>query len=266
MNNFENPHISFSQINTYMMCPLKYRFIYVDEVDPDFTPSALPFGSAIHEALAYYYRHLKNNGTPTEVDDIIVVFRNDWSLRVECAGDVKFDGDDSKTTAEERGINMIRAFYDNVNPGEVLCVEQEFCLRKMDQSNSRQLPLPIVGKIDLIEKTSDGNIVVVDHKTASRKYNQSKAETDLQLTLYTAAFARSRLANGDKTFHARFDLITKTKNPEFISYPAVRIEEDHRRVIRIAREIIFAIDSGVFYPVTGWMCSSCQYKSECNRW
>ena len=40
-------HISWSQIQTYQQCPVKYRFRYVDHAEPDFTPSSLAFGGAM---------------------------------------------------------------------------------------------------------------------------------------------------------------------------------------------------------------------------
>ncbi|MCD4653025.1 PD-(D/E)XK nuclease family protein [bacterium] len=58
----DEPHLSYSQINTYIMCPLKYRFSYVEKIERDFTPAALPFGGAMHEVLAAYYISVKNAG------------------------------------------------------------------------------------------------------------------------------------------------------------------------------------------------------------
>jgi len=48
-------HISFSQINTYIICPLKYRFQYIDCYDSPHIPSGLLFGSALHKALEHFY-------------------------------------------------------------------------------------------------------------------------------------------------------------------------------------------------------------------
>ena len=35
------PHVSFTQIDQYLRCPLKYRFTYVDRLKPEFVPAAL---------------------------------------------------------------------------------------------------------------------------------------------------------------------------------------------------------------------------------
>ena len=50
MNTGQLPdHVSYSQLNTFLMCPLRYRFQYVEEIPPAFKSAALAFGSAIHD-------------------------------------------------------------------------------------------------------------------------------------------------------------------------------------------------------------------------
>jgi len=51
----EKPHLSYSQINTYLTCSLKYKFHYLDQIEPPFVSSALVFGSCIHEAVGAFY-------------------------------------------------------------------------------------------------------------------------------------------------------------------------------------------------------------------
>ena len=48
-------HLSYSQINTYLTCSLRYFFQYVKGYGPEHTSSALALGSSIHASLARYY-------------------------------------------------------------------------------------------------------------------------------------------------------------------------------------------------------------------
>ena len=49
-------YLSYTQLSTYLECPLRYRLRYVDGIeDSEGTPAALVFGRAIHQALAGYY-------------------------------------------------------------------------------------------------------------------------------------------------------------------------------------------------------------------
>jgi hypothetical protein len=58
------PHISFTQLDQYLRCPAKYRFTYVDRLEPDFVPAALVFGSGIHGAAAFLFRGLQAGERP----------------------------------------------------------------------------------------------------------------------------------------------------------------------------------------------------------
>jgi CRISPR/Cas system-associated exonuclease Cas4 (RecB family) len=46
--------ISKSQIQTYLICPRKFYFQYVMGAMPEFTPASLPFGRALHAAVAMF--------------------------------------------------------------------------------------------------------------------------------------------------------------------------------------------------------------------
>jgi len=49
-------HLSYSQINCCLSCPLRYRLTYIDQLDPGFVTESLVFGSAIHQAAATFYQ------------------------------------------------------------------------------------------------------------------------------------------------------------------------------------------------------------------
>jgi hypothetical protein len=60
----QQPHVSFTQLDAYLRCPLRYRFTYVDRIPPDFVPAALAFGSGIHGAVGYFYRQAQKGQAP----------------------------------------------------------------------------------------------------------------------------------------------------------------------------------------------------------
>lgn len=266
MNTFKDePHLSYSQLNTYLMCPLKYRFAYIEQLEQDFTPVSLPFGGAIHEVLAAYYRSLKAAGVAPSLDDLIGIFEVDWRLRLQDE-EVRFDKGMNPKKMEELGITMLRCFHENYRPGEIIAVEAPFKLRKLDPSNGKMLPLPLVGVIDLVERDQAGRIVATDHKTAARRYTQDKVEQDLQLTIYSAALKRSKVVNGEPAVNVRFDVLLKTKSPQLCHYESVRTDNHRRRMFKTVMAVTDAINQRAFYPNPGWQCGSCQYKSACDRW
>ena len=266
MNKYKNePHISYSQLSTYMICPLKYRFNYIEQLEPDFTPAALPFGGAIHESIAYFYRGLLETGNRPSLDDLLDIFKTDWNLRL-ASEDVMFDKGQTAHNLETLGLAMLQCFYENIQPGEIIAVEAEFCLRKLDPSNGKMLPIPIIGAIDLVERDREGKIICADLKTAARRYQESKIAQDLQLTVYSSALKRSKIVNGASEVHCRFDVLLKTKKPELVQYSTIRNDNDRRRMFKVVNEILTAIEAGVFFPNPGWQCDGCQHKTACDRW
>jgi len=64
----------------------------------------------------------------------------------------------------------------------------------------------------------------------------------------------------------RFDVLTKTKQPELCRYWTTRDRAANVRLFRLAAEILQAIESGVFHPDPGWPCKECQFRSQCWEW
>src|SRR5207247_6963667 len=75
----QQPHVSFTQIDQYLRCPLKYKFTYVDRLEPEFVPAALAFGSGIHGAAAFLLRG-RAEGTPPGLADVQAFFEGYWKL------------------------------------------------------------------------------------------------------------------------------------------------------------------------------------------
>ena len=64
----------------------------------------------------------------------------------------------------------------------------------------------------------------------------------------------------------RFDVLTKTKQPELLRYWTTRDRAANVRLFRLAGEVLQAIEAGVFHPVVGWQCKECPFKSKCWAW
>jgi hypothetical protein len=62
---------------------------------------------------------------------------------------------------------------------------------------------------------------VVDLKTAARRYNDLVVEASLQLSIYSYATMMNGLAD-QEDLRLRFDVLTKTKQPELHRYWTTR--------------------------------------------
>jgi len=87
----------------------------------------------------------------------------------------------------------------------------------------------------------------------------------LQLSIYSYAAEMGGLADqGD--VRLRFDVLTKTKQPELHRYWTSRDRTANVLLFRLASEVLHGVEAGVFPPVVGWQCKECQFKSQCWAW
>jgi RecB family exonuclease len=147
----------------------------------------------------------------------------------------------------------------------VLAVEQPFAVPLIDPETGEVLDRDLVGSLDRLERDPEGRLVVVDLKTAARKYSDLAVEASLQLSVYSYATMMNGLAD-QEDLRLRFDVLTKTKTAELHRYWTTRDRAATRRLYRLAVEILHAIEAGVFPPRVGWQCGECQFRSRCWVW
>jgi RecB family exonuclease len=148
---------------------------------------------------------------------------------------------------------------------EVVAVESAFAVPLVDQATGAVLDRDLVGTLDLVERDADGRLVVVDLKTAARKYSDLQVEASLQLSIYSYATAMNGLAD-EAELRLRFDVLTKTKQPELHRYWTTRDRAANVRLYRLAAEVVAAVDAGIFPPRVGWPCQDCPVRSRCWAW
>lgn len=249
----KGPHISFSQVNTYLMCPLKYRFCYRERLPMPFLPSTLVTGSAMHETIATYYQsHLEGNVIAP--DDMIKIFQQYWAAEEE-KSEIRFNGRDRDSTfgmAEK----LIQVFHEKASPQNVIAIEEPFRMPIGDSCPD------LVGVVDLIE--SDGaSIVIVDLKTASKRKSDQELLSDLQMTAYSLGVTN---LGYDKNVLLRFDVLLKQKTPDLVKQYTTRSDNDRERLVKLIKAVWAGIEKEVFYPNHSFMCSSCPYGEPCSEW
>lgn len=248
-------HISVSQINKYLMCPLKYRFEYVDGFPKPFKPADMAFGSAIHAAVEWWHKN-RTNGARPEWQDVALIFEAD--LQAQAIDKLKFKDKDSLKSLFEKGRQLLAVYMRDYQGLGVLAVELSFRVPLIDLESGEALELPLDGYIDLIEADD----TVVELKTATRIFDQASLIRHLQLSAYAYAFGwlykrKPRL---------RIDILTKSKVPALHSFMVNRDKDALVRFFHIAKGVLKAIQEGHFYPNEGWQCSNCEYFEVCHKW
>jgi putative RecB family exonuclease len=260
-------HVSHSQIFTYLNCSLKYYFAYVEGRIPERRPEALLLGSALHAGIGRYYWGLRKIGEPEPlsllqdlVEDHLIWDIGDSEIPVA----YKEGSDKESLLADSR--RLVETFYRNIEPMEVVSVEQPLSAPLYDEDGNPS-DMKLIGIVDCIQRDDKGKLIIIDHKTAARGYSTDKIEQDLQMTVYSYLVCANKLVPAKSDTAHRFDVLVKLKKePRLDLYHTTRTAADRRRLAKTINRVLKGIESGVFFPNPGWMCADCQHASVCVNW
>jgi putative RecB family exonuclease len=256
----QKEHLSASSISTYIDCSLQYYFSRVKRLPMEFVSDALSFGTVIHLVLAEFYRS-KMTGDKMLLKDIHESYRQHWKQEAEDRTDIQYaDGKDFKTYLST-GVDLLSAWFNKLpdDSFEVIGVEEPFTFE------IPELPVPIIGAMDLVEQDDAGTIIITDHKTGSKAYSADEIDQNMQMTLYQLAARTNGFA--DREILLKLDCLIKTKLPKFESYWTTRSEIEEKRLIRKIQKVWEGISRCVFIPNdTSWKCKGCSHKKACDAW
>ena len=261
LNEFrKGPHLSASAIAEYMECSLSYRFSRIDKLKPEFKSDNMEFGKCNHKALADFHQE-RMMGTILPREELQERFIYHWTMRASGNEEIKYRPENSFNGLLEQGKSLLGVYHDNFADDNltVMAIEEPF------QFTIENLPIPIVGVMDLVEEDDQGNIIITDFKTAAKSYSEDDVSKNPQLTLYHMASRYN--GYGNRNIIMKLDCLIKTKSPQFKRYYTVRNSWDELKAARKIHEVWKGITKGVFIPNdTSWKCGECFYRTACNEW
>ena len=246
----EKPHWSYSAFQTYLTCPMRYYFRYIEHAEVERTSVSIPFGRAFHAVLSE--RAMK--GTSYTIEDAKEEFDFFFRGETEVCENLHYKQDEDYWFWEGRGCDML----------DVALSEwpDDYTVKSVAESFSVEVPglsKPLIGEFDLVV-TDGGDETICDWKTASMKWPTSKADRDLQATTFCYAY---RQLHGRMPMF-RFDVFTKAKTPAHHQFYTYRNQDDFDRFVYLAGKIEKAVNNGVFLPIESCMnCSECAYSERC---
>jgi putative RecB family exonuclease len=253
------PHLSASSIGDYVECSLLYKFGRVDRLPMEQKPDAMLFGTCIHKVLEEFYLE-KMSGHRLLLKAVHQVFETTWTKIAQGRTDIKYaKGKDFKTYLMS-GKDLLSAWYNKLSEDDfsVLAIEEPFSCILPD------IPVPIIGAMDLVEEDSSGTVIITDFKTSARAYSIDEVDQNQQLTFYQIAAKKNGFA--DREILLKFDTLIKTKTPKFEQYWTTRSEVDERRLITKVKQVWDGISKQVYVPNdTSWKCKNCSYKKACDE-
>ena len=247
-------HISASQIRSFLICPQKHYHSHVLRTPPSHRPSSLAFGSAVHETLAAFYEQLADGGKEMTVEELQKLFDAAWTGQLVGDLPIRYGKNEDAETLQRTAHGMLEAFQEGgLRPAEVVGVEVPFSLEIPGREER------MVGAFDLVGKTDDGRIVIVEHKTAARRWSDDQLRYDLQASVY--AWAARELGFGEVDLV--YQVLLKTKKPAVVTYPVDRDDGDIDELHRVITGVMRVVEAGAYWPQRGWSCTSCPYGQAC---
>lgn len=243
-------HLSVSQITTWLGCPRKYRFRYVERRPAERRSVHLAFGIAVHSAIEWWFRERMDGRKPAQ-EDAQRIFRADWTAQTT---DELLDYEGKEPAAlRSMGEGLLGLFTSRFETDALPHgVEQRFEVQLRHPFGGYELPLPLVGFLDY---TKDG--LLGELKTCARKCGPS--QWSLQLSAYSYAFQE---LYGRRPRIQLVELI-KTKQPKIEVLDISMAIRDEAWFVEVAAEVYQAIRAGTFPPIPSWMCTRCEYRRAC---
>ncbi len=241
---------SFSALDSFRVCPLKYKYSAIDKIRAGKKSPEAVFGSLIHSTMQFIH---DGSFTLPSQKDALNHFSKNWNPEV-------FENEFQERSAFAQGIKIIQNYYKNNNPYDIKIVDLESRF-SVDLKHQGEVHL-ISGIIDRIDKIEDG-YEIIDYKTANKLPAQSHIEENLQLLIYLLAFIKrypDLAKNPEKVKLSLYYLKHGIKLSTIKT--AQQLEQEKEKIFNLFEEI----KTSKFQPQTSPLCDWCDYQEICPMW
>ncbi len=238
----EKLRLSFSQIDTYGTCPLKYKFRYIYRI-PTPPKAYFVYGEIQHRVLEAFFSKVKR-GEEVSEETLRQLYEERWREGgfIDALQQVEY---------KRRGYRELQEFYERNKESlkEPLALEEDF---RVSVGAHR-----VAGRIDRIDKVDENSVEVIDYKTGKPK-GQENANQSMQLSIYAIAVQQTF---GKEAKYLSFyyltnnEKVTSTRSEE-------QLQSARESILKVAEEIL----GQNFQPSKGFHCDWCEFKPICPEW
>jgi DNA helicase-2/ATP-dependent DNA helicase PcrA len=228
--------LSASDIDTYRLCPLKYKFARVFRIPQEPTIHQR-FGIVLHQVLERF--HQQDGGT---LESLMDLFHQSWRRS-------GFGDSDDELQFRERAVQALRSYWerDRSSDSEAVWFERSFAFKIG--------PHLLRGRVDRVDRHPDGSFELIDYKTGRAKSEQELRE-DVQLSVYQMGARESW--GLETSAQSYFYVLTGEK------VPVEHSDEELERVKATVTEIAGGILGQRFEPTPSPdICRFCDYRIIC---
>jgi RecB family exonuclease len=167
------PTLSPSKITTYLACPTKYRWTFVDDRGKWYlrSKSYYSFGTTLHNVLQRF--HDAEDAGVTCTHEAVTALEESWI-------DAGYASQQEMQEALAEGKQIVEQY-----------IEREFAepttartlfVEKLLRSDFDRFDL--IGRLDRVDECEDGTLEVVDYKSGRREVTEEQVKSDLAMGVY----------------------------------------------------------------------------------
>lgn len=236
--------LSHRQIDDYITCPLKYRYVHILKGFIQKHPTVI-YGNSLHSAVSFYNKR-KKEGKKTTISDVLNVFEASWSSE----GFISLEHEERM---KEEGKKTLIGFFEKEEKEGLVPTYVEWDFKVMVENDIR-----LIGRFDRVD-VFDDRVVISDFKSSDvspKKRADKRAEESLQLAIYGFAW------------YGLYNKIPKVSLVFLESGVVGEYELSEKDLLKTEEKIRF-VASGIrrknFNPTPGYNnCLYCAYQRICS--
>jgi RecB family exonuclease len=231
--------LSYSAINTYELCPAKYRFQYEEKL-PTGTSPALSFGDSLHRTL--YRFHDRPVPVAPTLAELHEMLDGEWVS----AG---YRDPSEEETYRQHAWQVLSDYHRENADSFRIPAALEF--RFTVEIEGAQ----VSGVIDRMDRIPGGGYEIIDYKTNRRLPPKDRVDRDLQLSVYYLA---AKEIWGIEPERLTLYFLLPGERMTTFRTPA-DADELRRRIATVAERIA----AGKFEPRQNPLCDWCDFQARC---
>ena len=250
-------HISFSALKNWNQCPYYYKITYVDKIKGFVGNHYTAFGTALHEVCE---KHAEDNNLQGLEDIFEQAFLRELKeLPEDVRKEIKLkDVQQMREQGKRLALVAIPALKSHFGNFEVVSTEEDIyeSIENFEDYNFK-------GFIDLVIKTEDGKVHIIDWKTCSWGWNSQKKSdpmTTYQLTYYKHFYNQKHDIPLDN-IETHFALLKRTAKKDLVEI--FRVTSGKRKMsnaMELLEKALYNIQSGKFIK-NKLACSKCEFNN-----
>lgn len=243
----KKPTLSPTKISTYLACPTKYYWTYIDPRGRYYirSKSYYSFGSSLHAVLQRFHDS-KDTGVQTSAEAVSAL-EESW---IDAGYESPQEMAEALGAGKDLLLGYLEAYEGREIVGETLYVEKMF---RHDLG-----PFILIGRVDRVDQLPDGSLEIVDYKSGRMEVCADDIRNDLAMSCYQLLL---RKHHPDQEVRASI-LALRTGASATYAMTEQELAEFEWALQELGQQIL-AHDSADHVPTSKKLCDGCDFHRLC---